>query len=298
MLIFFLLIMTYGLLLFIFPKGNNFHEILNIPIFWYKNFLVKKDNLITQKIKFGNRYNQYFLFYQPKKTKTTKEHIILYFHGGGWIAGTPGMLKSNAQLFADQGYISVFSSYRKAPFASFTEMREDLTLCITQLEKVMKENNLEDKKIIIGGMSAGANLAACLAFQKKELNQFDFYNNRITGLFLCGAPVDISQMKWSIPLYLFAGSRASEKFKAANPVNHFSTQSNFPILFIHGTKDGVVPYRNLISLLKKTNQENSGTVKLHTIPNGTHMDSASWGHTNNELRTLVLDWFEERENET
>lgn len=296
MLILFLLILSYGLLLFVFPKGNNFHEILNIPIFWFKNLLVKKDNLITQKIKFGNRYNQYFLFYQPKKTKATKKHIILYFHGGGWIAGTPGMLKSNAQLFADQGYISIFSSYRKAPFASFTEMREDLTLCISQLEKVMKENNLEDKKIIIGGMSAGANLAACLAFQKKELEQFEFYNNRITGMFLCGAPIDISQMKWSIPLYLFAGRRKSEKFRAANPVNHFSFQKYFPILLIHGTKDGLVPYRNVISFLKNVKSENSDEIKLHTIQNGTHMDSASWGHTDNKLRTIVLEWLTKREN--
>lgn len=290
-----ILILGYGFLLFVFPKGNNLHEILNIPVFWFRNLLVKKDNLITQKIKFGNLRNQYFLFYQPKKTKATKNHIILYFHGGGWIAGTPGMLKSNAQLFADQGYISVFSSYRKAPFASYTEMRKDLTLCISQLEKVMKENNLEDKKIIIGGMSAGANLAASLVFQQKEIEQFEFYNNRITGMFLCGPPIDISQMKWSIPLYLFAGARDSEKFKAANPVNHFISNKNFPILLIHGNKDGLVPYRNVVSFLKKTNQENSDTVKLHALENGTHMDSASWGHTNNELRTLVLEWLALRE---
>ena len=290
-----LLISGYGLLLFVFPKGNNLHEILNIPVFWFRNFLVKKDNLITQKIKFGNLRNQYFLFYQPKKTKATKKHIILYFHGGVWIAGTPAMLKSNAQLFADQGYISVFRSYRKAPFASYTEMREDLTLCISQLEKVMKDNNLEDKKIIIGGMSAGANLAASLAFQQKELEQFEFYNNRITGMFLCGAPIDIAQMKWSIPLYLFAGARDSEKFKAANPINHFTSNKNFPILLIHGNKDGLVPYRNVIFFLKKAKQENSNTVKLHTIENGTHMDSASWGHTDNDLRTLVLEWLAMRE---
>lgn len=292
----FLSISIYFLLLFITPKATNLHEILHIPVFWFKHFLVTKDNINTKKIRFGKLRNQYFLFHQPKKNPSNKDHIILYFHGGGWMGGSPEILNANAQLLADKGYISVFSNYRKAPLYSSPHMREDLTLCLQKLKAVQKELNIQNKKIILGGMSAGATLAALLAFQKEELDKISFDHNQIAGLFLCGPPIDLEVMKWSIPLYLFAGSKGSEKFKLANPVSHGIPRPDFPLLLIHGNKDGLVPYRNTVSFLEKTKTSNNTFTKFHTMSNGTHMEAASWSYENNEIRKVILDWLEEREN--
>ena len=289
------LIFGYLILLIVTPKATNLHEFLHIPNFWLRNFLVKKDNLITQKVKFGTHRHQYLLFYQPKKKKASKKNIILYFNGGGWIAGTPEMLKSSAQVLADEGYISIFGSYRKTPFHSYPEMREDLTLCLQAVKKIQRELDLEDKKIIIGGMSAGATLAALLCFQKKELDQISFDRNQIAGLLLCGPPVDLAQMKWSIPLYLYAGNHGSKKFHLANPANQITSDIDFPILIIHGNKDGLVPYRNTISFLEKINANTSSKTQLYTIPDGTHMDAASWGYENNKIRSVIFDWLEKNE---
>ena len=287
------IILGYFILMVLTPKATNLHEILHIPPFWFRNFLVKKDNLITQKIKFGNHRHQYLLLYQPKKKKASKKYIILYFNGGGWIAGNPEMLKSSAQVLADQGYISIFGSYRKTPFHSYAEMREDLTLCLQKVIKIKREFNLEDKKIIIGGMSAGATLATLLSFQKKELDKIGFDQKQIAGLFLSGPPVDLAEMKWSIPLYLYAGNHDSKKFSLANPAQQITSDIDFPILIIHGNKDGLVPYRNTVSFLEKIKIHTNSKTQLYTIPNGTHMQSASWGYENNEIRKVILKWMEE-----
>ena len=201
------------------------------------------------------------------------------------------MLKSAAQLFANQGYATAFSGYRKAPLFSYADMREDITLCLQKLVQHLDSINLGDKKIILGGMSAGATLAALLAFQQDELKKIGFDPNRISGVFLCGPPIDISIMPWSLPLYLYAGAKDSKKFQQANPVNHFTSNIKIPILLIHGKKDGLVSYRNTTSFIKKTNLQNSNQLQVYTMENGTHMDAANWSHKDNDLRKVILDWL-------
>jgi acetyl esterase/lipase len=287
----------YFVLLFITPKGTVIHEMSYIPIFWIKNISVPKKNLVTQKIKFGKHRQQYFLFCQPKKNVPLKKHAILYFHGGGWMAGTPEILKAAGQLFADHGYVSVFSNYRKAPFFSYPDMRKDISTCLKKLAEYLKEENLNIDKFIIGGMSAGANLAALLAFDEEELKKINISPKQISGAFLSGSPVDLNQMKWSIPLYFYAGKRSGKYFQKANPINYLSKPESRPILMIHGNKDGLVPFRNTTTFLQKLNSINPSLAKMHLIENGTHMDTASWSYEDNEVRKTILDWLAEREAE-
>lgn len=291
------LIVGYLILLLVTPKGNNLHEILHVPVFWFRNLIVPKNNLIIQKIKFGKHRQQYFLFYKPKNNIPLKKHAIVYFHGGGWLAGTPGMLKAAGQLFANNGFVSIFSNYRKAPFNSYPEMREDITNCLKKLNQYLKEENLEIDKFLIGGMSAGANLAALLAYDDQELKKADIFPEQIRGIFLSGSPVDINQMKWSIPLYFYAGNKNGEKFKKANPINYLIKPETRPILLIHGNKDGLVPYRNTFTFLEKLKSINPKLAKLHYIEGGTHMDTASWSYEDNEIRKVILEWLTERETE-
>ncbi|MFK7773076.1 MAG: alpha/beta hydrolase [Saprospiraceae bacterium] len=291
------LIIGYFILFFITPKGTILQEMLNIPIFWVRNFTISKKNLITRKIKFGKHRQQYFIFCQPKKNIPLKKHAILYFHGGAWMAGSPEILKAAGQLFADHGYVSVFSNYRKAPFFSYPDMREDISASLKKLNKYLKEENLNIDKFIIGGMSAGANLAALLTYDDAELKKINISPKQIRGAFLSGSPVDIEQMKWSIPLYFYAGNRLGKNFKKANPINYLSEPESRPILMIHGNKDGLVPFRNTTTFLQKINSINPNLAKMHLVQNGTHMDTASWSYEDNEIRRAILDWLEEREAE-
>ena len=141
-----------------------------------------------------------------------------------------------------------------------------------------------------------------MMYDKEELAKIKNYvsptqpvYHQITGAFLCGAPVDISQMKWSIPLFLFAGKRKSLSFKKANPINHVEGNEPFYILLPQGTKDGMVPYRNVISFYEKLKSFAPDQVELFILENGTHLDSAKWGYSDNALRKKILDWLEKME---
>ena len=106
-------LLLYGLLFLVVPKATNLHEILNLPPFWFYTLTAPKDNIIEEKIRYGNKWNQYFLFLTPKKNKVTRRHIIVHFHGGGWVAGAPEMFRSMAQVLLDEGYIVILVNYRK-----------------------------------------------------------------------------------------------------------------------------------------------------------------------------------------
>lgn len=292
-------ILLYLLLYFTIPKATNLHEVLRLPPFWFHTLTAPTDNIVEEKIRYGKKWSQYFLYLTPKKNKVTRQHIILHFHGGGWVAGGAGMFRSMAQVLLDEGYIVILVNYRKVPWTNFDGLRNDLTMCLQKTIQVKEEKNISDKKIIISGMSAGSNLGALLMYDKEELAKVKNYNlptkqvgNQITGAFLCGAPVDISQMKWSIPLFLFAGKRKGPTFKKANPINHVQGDESYSILLPQGTKDGMVPYRNVIPFYEKLKSFNPEKVELYILENGSHLDVAKWGYFDNDLRKKILDWLE------
>jgi pimeloyl-ACP methyl ester carboxylesterase len=74
-------------------------------------------------------------------------------------------------------------------------------------------------------------------------------------------------MKWSIPLYLYAGNHGSKKFNLANPTQQITSDIDFPILIIHGNKDGLVPYENMVFLKSKIDEN---LLKCITIDKGSH----------------------------
>lgn len=284
-------LLVYLLLLLTVPKATNLHEVLRLPPFWFHTLTSPTDNIIEKKIRYGNKWNQYFLYLTPKKNKVTRQHIILHFHGGGWVAGGAEMFRSMAQVLLNEGYEVVLVNYRKVPWTNFNGIRNDLTNCLQKLI------DIEDKKIIISGMSAGANLGALLMYDREELAKIKNYNNQITGAFLCGAPVDISQMKWSIPLFLFAGKRKGPIFKKANPIEHLRGDELYDVLLPQGNKDGMVPYRNVIPFYEKLKSFYPKKVELFILESGTHLDAAKWGYEDNALRKKILAWLEKMENE-
>ena len=289
-------LVLYGLLFITVPKATNLHEILNLPPFWFHTLTSPTDNIVEEKIRYGKQWNQYFLFLTPKNNAITRKHIILHFHGGGWVAGAPEMFRSTGQVLLNEGYIVVLVNYPKVPWTNFDGLREGLTMCLQKLIEVQLERNIADKKIIISGMSAGSNLGALMMYDRDELAKIKNYNNQIAGAFLCGAPVDISKMKWSIPLFLFAGKRKGRNFQKANPINHVQGDEPYHLLLPQGTKDGMVPHRNVISFYEKIKSFAPKRIELFILENGTHLDTAKWGYLDNALRRKILDWLEKMEN--
>lgn len=96
---------------------------------------------------------------RPASRPVPSDKIFLYFHGGGFIAGSP---ETHAAMLARIGWMSgveaLLPDYRIAPEHAFPAALED---CRAAWEMLLSKG-FRPENIVIGGDSAGGNLALVL----------------------------------------------------------------------------------------------------------------------------------------
>jgi acetyl esterase len=91
--------------------------------------------------------------------------IVIYLHGGGWVAGSSKSHRKLGMQFAEAGYLTLNLDYRLAPEHPFPAGLEDAVFALHWAYDNAKRYNGDPTKIAIGGDSAGANLAAAAALE-------------------------------------------------------------------------------------------------------------------------------------
>lgn len=90
--------------------------------------------------------------------------VLIYYHGGGWVIGSPETHRKEACYYADKAEcIVVLPDYRLAPEHVFPAAPED---CYAVLQWVANEAESiggDSSRIAVGGDSAGGNLSAVVA---------------------------------------------------------------------------------------------------------------------------------------
>lgn len=265
-------------------------DMLHLIPYWMRMWKVKM-HLVSEKYPFGKHKRQYLLYCPADKRVKERDYVILYYHGGGWQFSSPDAFLPAAQVMSDWGFPVIMASHRRLPFHQYRSMREDISLAIEKTWKIMQEKGLEDKKIIVGGMSSGGNLAALLYFDKKIFANLNVPKEKLSAIFLQAAPLDLLQMKWSPTVQLFGGRKSSATFASASPITHLQATDSRPMYLIHGDKDGVVQYECSISFLEKTKALRCPNVRFETVKGGGHMASSDWAAVDNDVRKKLKDWL-------
>ena len=86
--------------------------------------------------------------------------VAIYLHGGGWAFGSPASFRKLGMQFAEAGYLTIILDYRLAPEHPFPAALEDSVFAIGWAADNARRWNGDGRRIVIGGDSAGANLAA------------------------------------------------------------------------------------------------------------------------------------------
>ena len=98
--------------------------------------------------------------------ETDQNQVILYFHGGGYVFGSPQSHRELAWRLAEHTCMRVLMvDYRLAPEHPFPAAIDDATACYRGL----LEEGFEARNIAIGGDSAGGGLAAAALLNLKNL---------------------------------------------------------------------------------------------------------------------------------
>jgi acetyl esterase len=103
-------------------------------------------------------------FIAKRSTSATPTPALLLFHGGGWLYGGPEAFYPQCQYFAAQG-ISCFSAQYRLGANNQPDIRgavADARAALDYLIAHASELHIDTDRIVVGGGSAGGQLAAAL----------------------------------------------------------------------------------------------------------------------------------------
>jgi len=207
--------------------------------------------------------------YFPEKRAEKPQPLLVWIHGGGWVAGSKAQVPYLNQL--SRGYIVASIEYRFSQKALFPAQIQDCQAAIRWLRANAKKYNIDPQHIGVGGASAGGHLAALVGTSggKKvfpAIGGNEDQSDRVQAVCDIFGPTNfwtvIKQadedknakniFKWNNgdPYSKLIGAKLGEdkeKCDAVSPVHYVSKESP-PFLILHGDRDTLVPYAQSVEL--------------------------------------------------
>jgi acetyl esterase/lipase len=175
-----------------------------------------------------------------------KNHpIFFWIHGGGWMQGDKADVQHKPQALVDRGFVFVSTNYRLFPSATIKAMAADIAKAIRWTHDHAAQYGGDPDTMIVGGHSAGAQLAALLCTDESLLKAEGLPFSIIKGC----VPVDGDT--YDVPLQIASvekriADRYRWKFgneqsqKDLSPVTHIARGKNIPpflILYVADSSD-------------------------------------------------------------
>lgn len=139
----------------------------------YENVLAVKD------ISYGSgRLNKGDLYYIPEILGDGKKHpIIVYYHGGAFLAGDKKYRVSICEYYAKEGYFVFCPNYRMPPEVDYKGLIKDCVNSLNYVNALAEKYNIDTENIVVTGDSAGGYMASYLAAIK--------YNEQLCDVLGC-----------------------------------------------------------------------------------------------------------------
>jgi acetyl esterase len=111
--------------------------------------------------------------YTPKTLRKANglAPCLVFFHGGGWVIGDLDSHDVVCRKLADEGQLIVISvDYRLAPEHKFPAAVDDAIEATKWIAANAKQLGIDASRLMVGGDSAGGNLAAVVAIAARDGN--------------------------------------------------------------------------------------------------------------------------------
>lgn len=241
--------------------------------------------------------------YRPRQGGQGKLPVVVWIHGGAWMAGSKEYCTPLWLGFVQKGYALASVQYRLTDKAPFPAQIEDCKAAVRWLRAHADQYNLDVNRFAAWGESAGGHLVALLATtgDTKTFDKGDHLDQSSAVQAVCdyygptsfvGAASMANNENASRPdsvLYKLFGGPLSEKqdiAAKASPVT-FVSKGDAPILIVHGTKDGLVPLRQ--SILFHELLQKAGVDSVYHPIEGANHGGAEFATP--EIIVLIDDFF-------
>src|SRR3954451_22642029 len=110
-----------------------------------------------------------FLAARVYRNASDKSPTVVFFHGGGWVAGDLDTHDRQARLLTiETGAVVVSIDYRRPPEVRFPGAFEDAFAATRDVIERIAEFGGDDRRVGVAGDSAGGNLAATTAIACRD----------------------------------------------------------------------------------------------------------------------------------
>ena len=198
----------------------------------------------------GDDYRLTLDVYQPEGAGPFP--VVLAIHGGGWRGGSKITMTRHAWLLARSGYVVVAINYRFAPEYPFPAQVIDCKQAVRWIRRHAEKYNIDPKRLIAFGYSAGGHLAAMLGATDPDDGlegdvddpRLKKISTRVQAAICGGAVCDFEWVDPDSPILAFwlSGTprQRPETYRLAAPISHV-TADDPPFFIYHGGDDMVVP---------------------------------------------------------
>lgn len=283
--------------LLVLPKGTKMHEVSRIPRhLWMLNNKDVEEAKGRERMAYGDHPRQYYDYYPAAENSPHPEKVVFFLHGGGWSLGSPQQHRYLSKILQEEGYSLIFPAYRLAPTFSYVHLQEDVDAALVHSLNLLKEKGIKAPQLLIGGTSAGGNLALLLAYDEVRWKNLNLDRKQLLkGAFSVAGAIDIEKMEQTFTLHDYAGSEDDKTYLLANPKTWVSPQDEFPFLCLHGTKDGLVDYAAAISFCDEVKLFCPECVDLRTYEGLSHLEvGSSWYYRKSDREgqdTTLINWM-------
>jgi acetyl esterase/lipase len=95
--------------------------------------------------------------------------VVFWIHGGGWQGGDKSDVAEKPRFFVEKGFVFVSVNYRLLPKVEMIDIFHDVAKSFRWVHDHIAEYGGDAKRVLVGGHSAGAQLAALICTDDRYL---------------------------------------------------------------------------------------------------------------------------------
>lgn len=109
--------------------------------------------------------------YTPEAPAGQQLPVIFWIHGGGWQVGDKSDVALKPKVLTERGYVFVSTNYRLLPDVTMDVLIRDVAKSLAWVHRNIASYGGDPQRIVVGGHSAGAQLAALLCIDDRYLKE-------------------------------------------------------------------------------------------------------------------------------
>jgi len=208
---------------------------------------------------YGEDARQRLDVYMPRVRPAASVPVVVFFYGGRWQEGERASYLFAAEALSAQGFVVVVPDYRVYPTVSYPVFIEDGARAVAWTRREIARFGGDPARIFLMGHSAGAHIAAMLAYDEEFLARVGIARADVRGFIGLAGPYDFLPFTDPDLPYVFS---AAATLEATQPI-HYVRGGEPPSLLITGDADTTVKPGNTVRLAAKLREKGSTVVERH-----------------------------------